>query len=90
MAIFAAVNLLEMESITDFFISIIRQCGSLDLAEAEFRRSLVDYPELRRAYREYCREEGVSERRGFLDFAEDYAASENEVWDALSDFDNQE
>jgi len=79
-----------MEDITDFFISIIRESHSADMAEATFRQALVDDPDLRRQYREYCREQGNSERRGFLDFCHEYMDGQDERWDSLSDFDEQE
>lgn len=79
-----------MEDIEDLFISIIKQSHSADLAEAEFKRSLVDDEELRHRYKEYCREIGTSERNGFLDFCDEYMAGQDEVLDSLSDYDNQE
>lgn len=81
---------IKMEEITEIFLAIIDQSPSVDIAEAEFKRRLVDEPELRRLYREYCQEEGVSERRGFLDFCEAYIDGQNEMWNSLDDFDNQE
>ncbi len=60
------------------------------MAEAEFKRTLVDDPELRRNYRNYCREVGTSEKNGFLDFCEEYMAGQDSVWESLNDFDNQE
>lgn len=62
----------------------------MDIAQAEFSRLLVDDIDLRRAYRNYCRENGVSEREGFNEFCEEYYAEKGDVWEALSDFDNQE
>lgn len=79
-----------MEDITDFFISIIQESHSADMAEASFRQALVDDPDLRRRYREYCREQGYSERRGFLDFCYEYMAGQDERWDSLSDYDDEE
>lgn len=79
-----------MENITDFFLTIIKQSPSIDIAEAEFKRALIDDPDLKARYREYCRETGTSERRGFLDFCDSYMENEDEVWNTLSDFDNQE
>lgn len=79
-----------MEDITELFISIIKDCDSIDIAEAEFRRHLVDNPDLRKAYKEYCHEVGSSERKGFQDFCEQYMEEQDEVWNTLSDFDNQE
>lgn len=75
---------------TDLFINIIYQTDSLDMAESEFRRMLVDEPELRRQYKQYCREVGSSERNGFKDFCEEYMEEQDNVWNSLSDFDNQE
>lgn len=79
-----------MEEMTRYFTDIIEQVSSIDMAEAEFRRALVDDPDLRRKYREYCREVGSSEKNGFLDFCEEYMEAQDGVWDALSDLDNQE
>ena len=79
-----------MEDITDYFISIIRQSHSADIAEATFRQALVDDPELRRQYREYCREQGNSERRGFLDFCTEYMESQDEMWNTLTDYNDVE
>ena len=58
-----------MDELKGLFISIIEQAQSVDVAEAEFKRLLIDDPELRAGYREYCREVGSTEKNGFLDFA---------------------
>ena len=79
-----------MEEITELFNSIIEEAPSLDIAESEFKQSLIDNPELRKAYREYCHEQGSSEKRGFLAYAEQYCDDRNEVWESLSDYDNME
>lgn len=79
-----------MEDITNLFITIIKQSDSIDIAESEFRRMLVDDPELRKTYKQYCRDVGSSERSGFLDFCEEYMEGQDEVWNTLNDFDNQE
>lgn len=81
---------LTMKEITELFNSIIEEAPSLDIAESEFKQSLIDNPELRKAYREYCHEQGSSEKRGFLDYAEQYCDDRNEVWESLSDYDNME
>jgi len=73
--------------ITEYFISVIRQTQSIDMAEAEFKRSLADDDELRKAYREWCHEVGSTEKNGFLDFCEEYISGQNEVWDSLTDYD---
>lgn len=79
-----------MEDITEYFIHILNQSPSYDIAEAEFRRALVDSQDLRRQYRAYCRENGTSERSGFAEFAEEYLSQESSKWNALSDYDDIE
>lgn len=78
------------EDITDYFISIIRQMPTVDMAEAEFKRALADDEELRKDYRQWCREQGTSEKHGFLDFCEEYIDGQNDVWNTLTDYDNED
>ena len=79
-----------MEEIQEIFAHYLDQTSSLDMAEAEFRRALVDDPDLRRQYRQYCRDNGTSERNGFTEFAETYLDDQNRVWDSLNDYDEIE
>lgn len=79
-----------MEDLENYFISIIKQSQSADMAEAEFKRALVDDEDLRRQYKKYCREIGTSEKNGFMDFCDEYLGGQAEMWDSLNDFDNQE
>lgn len=79
-----------MEDITDLFVHILEQSPSLDIAEAEFKQMLVDEPEWRAKYRDYCREMGYSERRGFIDFYEEHYSREESIWENLQDYDDLE
>lgn len=79
-----------MNDITDFFISLIEQCRSIDLARAEFERMMVDDTELRDAYREWCAREGHRPRSGFDEFCESYLADQSEIWDSLNDYDSHD
>lgn len=79
-----------MDNITDFFVSIISQSNNIEIAASEFRRAMADDENLRREYRIYCRENGVAERRGFLDFCEAYLEEQNGVWDSLNNYDDIE
>ncbi len=76
--------------LTNYIISLIETNGSIDVAEAEFRRILADDHELRDQYREWCDEYGYSPRRGFVEFAEEYNESREAVWDSLNDYDEYE
>lgn len=74
-----------MEELTEMFVALLDSHGSVDVADAEFKRIIADDSELHDRYREWCEENGHSERHGFLDFAEEYIANQNSVWDSLTD-----
>ncbi|MDE5626846.1 MAG: hypothetical protein K2K40_01015 [Paramuribaculum sp.] len=78
------------EDITEIFNSYLAQHKSVDIAERVFKQSLAEDPELREMYKEWCHEVGSSEKCGFTDYCEEYLERQNEVWDALNDYDNEE
>lgn len=73
------------EHITDFFNNLLQEYGSIDIAEAEFKKQLHEDSSLRESYRECCHEVGSSEKRGFLDYCEEYLESQESIWDNLKD-----
>ena len=73
--------------ITEYFNSLISQTGSIDMAEAEFKRAIAEDNELHTIYREWCHENGSSERNGFLDFCDEYMESQDSKWASLNDYD---
>ena len=79
-----------MEDITELFVHILEQAQSLDIAEAQFKQMLVDEPQWRTKYRDYCLEMGYSERRGFIDFYEEHYSREDSIWENLKDYDDLE
>lgn len=76
-----------MEDIRDYFISLLEDHKSLDIAESEFKRAIAEDDGLRQQYRDWCHEVGSSEKSGFLDFCHEYVAENDEVWQSLSDYD---
>ncbi len=74
-----------MEHITDYFNSLLKEYGSIDIAEAEFKRQLHETPELKAAYREWCHEVGSSEKHGFMDYCEEYIDFQDTIWENLKD-----
>ncbi len=74
------------KDITQFFISLIEAHGSLDVAEAEFKRIVADDNELQAQYSEWCEENSYSERRGFSDFCEEYLEGRESIWDVLNEY----
>lgn len=76
-----------MEDITQLFIDILHQADSVDVAESDFKKMIDEDDELHGRYREWCHEVGSSERRGFLDFCDEYLSDRESVWDNLNDFD---
>jgi len=74
-----------MDSITDIFNDMLDQYGSIDIAEAEFKKLIHEDAEIKAKYREWCSEVGSSEKRGFLDYCEEYFESQDSIWDNLKD-----
>ena len=75
--------------ITEYFERLLEQTGSIDMAEAEFKRAIADDAELHALYREWCHENGSSERNGFLDYCDEYMESQDSKWDSLSEYDDE-
>ncbi|MDE6439222.1 MAG: hypothetical protein K2L62_06185 [Muribaculaceae bacterium] len=75
------------EDITELFIKVLREAGSVDMAEAEFKKMTGEDDDLHRRYRDWCMETGNTERRGFIDYCEEYLSEQDSVWENLSDFD---
>lgn len=78
-----------MEDITLIFNDLIRQYGSVDIAESEFKKRIHEDAELRAIYRQWCDDVGSSEKDGFFDFCEEYMDTQNDVWNTLNDYDNE-
>lgn len=74
-----------MEHITDCFNSLLREYGSVDIAEAEFKRMIHEDASLKAAYREWCEEVGSSEKKGFMDYCEEFFDSQDSIWENLKD-----
>lgn len=77
-------------NINDYLLNLIREAPSLDIAIAEFKRSIMDDDELKTAYRQWCDVEGYSERKGYAEFFQEYLDGRNEAWDSLNDYENEE
>ena len=78
-----------MINLTDLFHNILTNSSSVDIAEAEFKKMIHEDPELHAAYREYCHEGGSSEKRGFLDYCEEFIDSQESIWDDLREFEDE-
>jgi len=76
-----------MDDITDIFLHIIRQYGSVDIADAEFKKMIHEDSELREQYKEWCSAVGSSEKMGFLDYCDEYLDSQESIYDTLNDYD---
>ncbi len=76
-----------MNDITDFFRDLLHQHRSIDIAYTEFVRLLSDDEELRNDYREWCEDNGYSEKKGFLIFCDEYMDSQDSIWESLNDYD---
>lgn len=72
--------------LTEYFISLLREHGSVDMADYAFKRALHEDPELREEYSEWCLAVGSTEKNGFLDFCEEYMNNQDSIYDMLSDY----
>lgn len=79
----ATVSLVD--DITETFEEMLEQYGSVDMAESEFKMRIHDDPALRHRYRQWCRENDTTEKRGFLDYCDERAESNDQIWDNLRD-----
>ncbi len=79
-----------MDDITAIFNDYLSQYGSVDIAEAEFKKSMHEDAELRTLYREWCNDVGSTEKNGFFDYCEEYFDSQNDVWNSLNDYNEDE
>ena len=79
----------DIFEITEYFERLLEQTGGIDMAEAEFKRAIADDAELHALYREWCHENGSSERNGFLDYCDEYMESQDSKWDSLSEYDDE-
>lgn len=76
-----------MNDITDLFRDLLVQYRSIDFAHTEFTRMLDDDEDLKAEYREWCEDNGYTEKRGFLIFCDEYMDSQDSIWETLNDYD---
>lgn len=76
--------------IEQYIQSLIQSCGSLDVAEAEFKRLMVEDPDLQESYRNWCDESGYSTRNGFSEYADEYMEGRESIWNSLNDYDDED
>nr|QCB65003.1 hypothetical protein [uncultured bacterium] len=69
------------------FNHYISQCGSIDIAESEFKMAMNEDQKLKKLYRQWCHDVGSSEKNGFLDYCHEYLDRQDDVWGTLNDFD---
>ncbi|MBD5185680.1 MAG: hypothetical protein HDS92_03625 [Bacteroidales bacterium] len=70
----------------DYFISLLTEHGSVDMADYAFKKAIAEDPGLHEEYSEWCLAVGSSEKNGFLDFCEEYLSSQDSIYDSLSDY----
>ena len=78
------------EEITEIIENIVDESPTLDDAEAEFKRMIAEDPDLRKRYREWCHEMGYVERNGFRNYGLEYLDGKNDIWNYLTDYDDEE
>lgn len=80
---------MNKSDITEFFISLLHEHGSVDIADYAFKKALHEDSGLREEYAEWCHAVGSSEKNGFLDFCEEYMQNQDSIYDSLSDYNDE-
>ena len=73
--------------ITITFDDTIKQYRTLDSSEEAFRAMLEVDKQLEADYQEWCDTVGISARKGFAYYYEEYIEQQDSVWDSLDDHD---
>lgn len=55
-----------MNDIIEVFNHYISQCGSIDIAESEFKMAMNEDQKLKKLYRQWCHDVGSSEKTASL------------------------
>ncbi|MCM1319422.1 MAG: hypothetical protein NC217_03485 [Muribaculaceae bacterium] len=69
----------------DIFEHVLQNARSIDIAESEFKRLLLDDPELKTVYKAWCKEQDTTEKNGFVDYCSQRFDEEETCWEALED-----
>lgn len=72
-----------MIDILEIFNGVISQHRSIDMAESEFKKMLYEDDEIHHAYKEWCKEMGYTEKKGFVEYCNEYFDEEDSKWDIL-------
>lgn len=75
------------DEIIEVFNNVLSTYRSIDIAESEFKRLVFDDEDLHRLYREWCEENGVTEKHGFIGYCQERFDEEESYWDSLADYD---
>lgn len=78
-----------MTDITTIFDELISQHGSIDIAEFEFKKIMHEDDDIHELYRQWCRDNGSSEKNGFFDYCNEYLDTQNDVWNSLNEFEDE-
>lgn len=71
--------------IYEVFDQILSAARSVDVAESEFKRLMYEDPLVRTAYREWCNEQGTTEKHGFVDYCQETFDQEESRWETLNE-----
>ncbi len=75
--------------IEDVIQSLIDQHGSIDFVESEFLRMINEDADLKNAYNEWCEVLDYSPKTGFKEYIEEVFESKDSIWNALTEFEDE-
>jgi hypothetical protein len=54
------------------------------MAESDFKKLIYEDRDLHLAYKEWCHDNGYSEKIGFVEYCNEFMDEEESIWDVLS------
>ncbi len=73
-----------MIDIIEVFQQILSHNRTIDVADSEFKKMIYEDDEIKIAYKQWCQEEGYTEKYGFIEFCQAYFDEEESRWDILN------
>ena len=76
-----------MNDLVQIFRELLEQYGSVDIANAEFKRLVAEDEALPDVYRQLSHHTATTEKNRYLDFCDEYMNDQDSIWDYLGDLD---
>ena len=76
-----------MTDIQSMIRELLAKFGSIDIAESEFKRLLLEDETLKDYFKEWCEDMGYRERTAFVEYSHECLDKHESAFDSLSEYD---